>query len=54
MSAKVLPRRDLIVGIGAALTVTYAVAVDGEPASALTVLFVVGIVGCVVGLKTVG
>ena len=42
------------VGIGAALTVMYAVVVDGEPASALKVLFVLGIVGCVVGLKTVG
>lgn len=42
------------VGIGAALTVTYAVVVDGEPASALKVLFVLGIVGCVIGLKTLG
>ena len=42
------------VGVGAALTVMYAVVVDGEPASALKVLFVLGIVGCVVGLKTVG
>jgi quaternary ammonium compound-resistance protein SugE len=42
------------VGIGAALTVTYAVVVDGEPASVLKVLFVLGIVGCVVGLKSVG
>jgi quaternary ammonium compound-resistance protein SugE len=42
------------VGVGAALTVAYAVAFDGEPASALKVLFVVGIVGCVVGLKAVG
>ena len=39
---------------GAALTVTYAVLVDGEQASALTVVFVLGIIGCVVGLKTVG
>lgn len=42
------------VGTGAALTVTYAVVVDGEPASALKVLFVLGIVGCVVGLRAVG
>jgi quaternary ammonium compound-resistance protein SugE len=42
------------VGIGAALTVAYAVVVDGETASALTLLFVAGIVGCVVGLKVVG
>jgi quaternary ammonium compound-resistance protein SugE len=41
------------VGIGAALTVAYAVVVDGETASALTLLFVAGIVGCVVGLKLV-
>jgi len=42
------------VGIGAALTVTYAVVVDGEQASVLKALFVLGIVGCVVGLKAVG
>ncbi|MFP5452060.1 MAG: DMT family transporter [Thermoleophilia bacterium] len=42
------------VGVGAALTVAYAVVFDGEPASALKVLFVLGIVGCVVGLKAVG
>jgi quaternary ammonium compound-resistance protein SugE len=42
------------VGIGAALTVTWAVVVDGEQASVLKVLFVVGIVGCVVGLRAVG
>ncbi|NJC22472.1 quaternary ammonium compound-resistance protein SugE [Arthrobacter pigmenti] len=39
------------VGIGAALTVTYAMVFDGEAASLLKVLFVLGIVGCVVGLK---
>jgi quaternary ammonium compound-resistance protein SugE len=38
-------------GIGAALTVTYAMAFDGEAASVLKVLFILGIVGCVVGLK---
>lgn len=42
------------VGIGATLTVAYAVIFDGEPASVLKVLFVLGIVGCVIGLKTVG
>ena len=42
------------VGIGAVLTVTWAVAVDGEAASVLKVLFVLGIVGCVIGLKTAG
>ena len=40
-------------GIGSALTVVYAMAFDGEPASVLKVLFVVGIVSCVVGLKLV-
>lgn len=42
------------VGIGAALTVTWAVVVGDQPASPLTLLFVTGIVGCVIGLKTVG
>jgi quaternary ammonium compound-resistance protein SugE len=41
------------VGIGAALTVTWAVVVDGEQASVLKLLFVAGIVGCVVGLRAV-
>lgn len=39
------------VGIGAALTVAYAMLFDGEPASVLKVLLVLGIVGCVIGLK---
>ena len=39
------------VGIGAALTVTYAMIFDGEAASLLKVLLVLGIVGCVIGLK---
>ncbi|NMO00744.1 multidrug efflux SMR transporter [Gordonia sp. TBRC 11910] len=39
------------VGIGAALTVTYAMATGGESASWLKILFIVGIVGCVIGLK---
>jgi quaternary ammonium compound-resistance protein SugE len=42
------------VGVGASLTVLFATVVDGEPASALKLLFVAGIVGCVIGLKTVG
>jgi quaternary ammonium compound-resistance protein SugE len=42
------------VGVGATLTVAYAVAFDGESASVMKVLFVLGIVGCVVGLKAVG
>lgn len=41
------------VGIGAALTVGYAMAVGAEPASLLRALLIVGIIGCVVGLKLV-
>ncbi|GAA1133027.1 multidrug efflux SMR transporter [Arthrobacter flavus] len=39
------------VGIGASLTVAYAMIFDGEPASVIKVLLVLGIVACVVGLK---
>lgn len=39
------------VGIGAVLTVTYAMVFDGEAVSALKLLMLAGIVGCVVGLK---
>ena len=39
------------VGIGAALTAGYAMAVGGEPVSALRIAFLLGIVGCVIGLK---
>lgn len=39
------------VGIGAVLTVSYATAFDGESASPVKVLLLVGIVGCVIGLK---
>ncbi|NLU70751.1 multidrug efflux SMR transporter [Streptomyces sp. HNM0574] len=39
------------VGIGAVLTVTYAMVFDGEAASVLKLLMLAGIVGCVVGLK---
>ena len=38
-------------GIGAALTVTYAMATGEEPASVLKLLLLLGIVGCVIGLK---
>jgi quaternary ammonium compound-resistance protein SugE len=41
------------VGIGAALTVLYAMIFGGEPASLIKVLLIVGLVGCVVGLKLV-
>lgn len=39
------------VGIGAALTVTFAMVTGAEATSLLKVTFIVGIVGCVVGLK---
>ena len=39
------------VGIGAALTAGYAMATGQEPVSVLRVLLLLGIVGCVVGLK---
>ena len=41
------------VGIGAALTVAYAMWSGHEPVSALRLLLLAGIVGCVVGLKVV-
>lgn len=41
------------VGIGAALTVTYAIVTGSEPASVVKVLLLLGLVGCVVGLKVV-
>ena len=41
------------VGVGAALTVTWATATGQEPFSAVRMLLVAGIVGCVVGLKLV-
>jgi quaternary ammonium compound-resistance protein SugE len=39
------------VGIGAALTVTFAMASGDEPVSLLKAVFIVGIVGSVIGLK---
>ena len=41
------------VGIGAALTVVYGMATGTEPVSLLRLLLIVGLVGCVVGLKLV-
>lgn len=41
------------VGIGAALTVLYAMIFGGEPASIIKVLLILGLVGCIVGLKLV-
>ncbi len=40
-------------GTGAALTVIWGMATGAEPVTALRVLFIAGIVGCVVGLKLV-
>ncbi|WP_062210461.1 multidrug efflux SMR transporter [Streptomyces sp. NBRC 109706] len=39
------------VGIGAVLTAGYAMLFDGESATPLRVLLLLGIVGCVIGLK---
>ena len=41
------------VGIGASITVLYAMITGDESASLLKLLFIGGIVGCVVGLKLV-
>lgn len=41
------------VGIGAALTVVYAMAFGGESVSVIKILLIMGLVGCVVGLKLV-
>ncbi|GAB2664277.1 multidrug efflux SMR transporter [Prescottella soli] len=39
------------VGIGAALTVSYAMITGTESASLVKILLILGIVGCVIGLK---
>ncbi len=41
------------VGIGAVLTVTYAMVTGEESASVIKVLLLAGIIGCVVGLKVI-
>lgn len=41
------------VGIGASLTVAYAMITGAEPASVLKILLLLGIIGCVVGLKLI-
>ena len=38
-------------GLGAALTVAWAIVFGGESASVLKLLFLAGIIGCVIGLK---
>ncbi|WP_309068312.1 multidrug efflux SMR transporter [Microbacterium sp.] len=42
------------VGVGAALTVVYAMITGDESVSWVKVLLIVGLVGCIVGLKLVG
>jgi quaternary ammonium compound-resistance protein SugE len=42
------------VGIGAACTVAWAMATGAEPVSLVKVLLILGLVGCVIGLKLVG
>ncbi|WP_110181017.1 DMT family transporter [Nocardioides solisilvae] len=41
------------VGIGASLTVAWAMATGAEPVSVARVLLILGLIGCVVGLKLV-
>lgn len=41
------------VGIGASLTVVYAMAFGGEPFTIVKMLLILGLVGCVIGLKVV-
>jgi quaternary ammonium compound-resistance protein SugE len=41
------------VGIGAVLTVVWAMVSGAEPVSALKVVLLAGIVGCVIGLKVI-
>ncbi len=41
------------VGIGAALTVIYGMVTGSEPASLARILLIVGLVGCIIGLKLV-
>lgn len=42
------------VGIGASLTVAYGMATGAEQASPVKVLLVLGLIGCIIGLKLVG
>lgn len=41
------------VGIGATLTVVYAMVFGGEAASIVKILLILGLVGCIIGLKLV-
>ncbi|MPV49099.1 MULTISPECIES: multidrug efflux SMR transporter [unclassified Pseudactinotalea] len=42
------------VGIGATLTVVYAMITGAEPVTLVRLLLICGLVGCIVGLKAVG
>lgn len=42
------------VGIGAVLTVAYSIVFGGEATSAFKLLFLAGIIGCIIGLKVIG
>jgi quaternary ammonium compound-resistance protein SugE len=39
------------VGVGASLTVTFGMVTGSEPVSAIKVLLLLGLVGCIIGLK---
>lgn len=41
------------VGIGASLTVVYSIITGDEPFSVLKMVFILGLIGCVIGLKAV-
>jgi quaternary ammonium compound-resistance protein SugE len=41
------------VGIGASITVVYAMATGTEPVSLAKILLIMGLIGCVIGLKLV-
>ena len=41
------------VGIGASIAVIYSMATGAEPFSMLKMLFILGLVGCIIGLKAV-
>ncbi|GAB3621300.1 multidrug efflux SMR transporter [Glutamicibacter endophyticus] len=41
------------VGIGASLTVIYSIITGDEPFSVLKMVFILGLIGCVIGLKAV-
>ncbi len=41
------------VGVGAALTVGYAMATGSEPVTVIKMLLIAGLIGCVIGLKVV-